>query len=109
MNIETLNKVSTLVKKEEFGEEIKDISTAAEFVEAFAAHGIEVTEEEVVEICEALVAGANADELSESELDCVSGGFVQGVLILGGAYIACYVAGRIIGKKIKKSTGVCMK
>lgn len=108
MTSEMLTKVQTLMESEEFGKEIENIETAEELKEALGSHGIEITLQEVEEICTSIAS--EKDDFSEGDLDDVTGGFgfVAGCAIVAGTWAVSYVAGYVAGKVAKKKTGVCM-
>ena len=107
MTNEVVGKIHALMECEDFGKEIEKVETAAELKKAFENHGIEITEDEVVEICRG-IAAKNGGLLSEDDLDTVSGGgFLTGLAIIAGGWAVSYVAGYVAGKVIRKKTGVC--
>lgn len=103
---ERIVKIKELLESEEFGEEIKDIESVEGFQEAFKAHGVELTLEEVDSILvQAAIASGNEPEISEDELEHVAGGF-GALLIVGGCALA-YGVGWAVGRYINKKKGIC--
>lgn len=107
MTNEMLMKVRALMESEEFGKEIENVETADELKTALESHDVEISLQEVDEICAGIAS--KSSDLSEDDLDNVSGGgFLAGCAIVAGAWAVSYVAGYVAGKVIKKKTGVCM-
>lgn len=107
MKNEVIEKIRMLMESEAFGKEIENVESAAELKSVFESHGVDVTEEEIVEICRGITQD-KGDTLSEEDLDAVSGGgFLTGLAIVAGAWAVSYVAGYVAGKVIKKRTGAC--
>ena len=100
MTTERINALKPLLEDEKFANEIMDMSSSEEVMAAFARHGVPVSESEIIEIGEAFnKAVGDNEELSEQDLSNVAGGFaISTVLIIGGAIVLCYVAGRVLGK-----------
>ena len=68
-------------------------------VQAFmASKGVNLSDSEMAEFASAAEAYSKTGELSEDDLDNVSGGWIGGVLFVGG----CYIAGRCYGKWARK-------
>lgn len=108
MTHEMLTKVQTLMESEDFGKEIETVESAAELKVALEAHGVEITLQEVDEICVG-IASNKGDNLSESDLENVTGGgFLTGCAIVAGGWAVSYIVGYVAGKIIKKKTGACM-
>ena len=108
MTNEMLLKAQELFESEAFGKEIETCETVEEIHKALEAHGVELTLEETEQICVGIAAAQNKDALGEADLDNVSGGGVLlGIAMIAGAWAFCYVAGYVVGKIIKKKTGVC--
>lgn len=107
MTNETMEKIRVLMENEAFGKEIENVETAAELQKAFEGHGIEITEDEVVEICKGIAANKDGI-ISEEDLDAVSGGgILVGAAMIAGAWVVSYAAGYVAGKVISKKAGVC--
>ena len=107
MTTEVIEKIRVLMESDAFGKEIENVENKTELKNIFEKYGIDITEDEVVEICRGIAAKKN-DELSEEDLDIVSGGgILSGLAIVAGAWAVSYVAGYVAGKVIKKKTGVC--
>ena len=77
----------------------RQAGAAEELQRAFAAHGVELTVDEVRERCVAITAKKDGT-LDEEALEQVPGGGILTSLAIGaGACAAGYVAGRIVKKK----------
>jgi len=104
----TAKKVRELLEDEAFGKKVENLETVEELKEAFKAQGVELTAEEVYDICEAVTAPKDG-EISADQLDQISGGSVlAGALIIAGGLALSYGAGYVAGKIIKKKSGTCM-
>lgn len=82
-------KINELFASEEFKNEASKISTAEELQELFAKHGVEMTVDEVIELCGVIARYMEADakeELTQNELDEVAGGVI-GWLAVGVAVL----------------------
>ena len=107
MTNEVLEKIRVLMESDVFSNEIKGIETAAELKKALADHGINISEDEVVQICKG-IAAKKEDVLSEEDLDAVSGGgILMGAAIVAGGWAVCYGMGYVAGKIISNKSGVC--
>lgn len=107
MTTETMAKVQALLESDEFGKELENIETLEGMKTAFEAHGVEITVQEIEEICVGITS-ANSSDLNEADLDSVTGGFaVTGLALIAAGWAVSYIAGRVVGKLIKKKTGVC--
>lgn len=108
MTIERAKELEPLLKSEEFAKEIKDMTTTEEIIDAFAAHGMQISEDEIFELGDGFnKAVEETGELSEEELSNVAGGFSITGIIVGGIIIGtCYLAGRILGAVVRKKA-VC--
>ena len=95
MTNEMLKKAQELFESEAFGKEIESCETVEEIHKALEAHGVELTLEETEQICVGIAAAQNKDELSESDLDNVSGG----MSLLVGIGIILFLAGVAKGAK----------
>ena len=73
MDANMMKKLQELLESEAFGKEIENVQSAEELQSAFAAHGVDMTVEEVEEVCAAIVA-KNEGTLDENALEQVSGG-----------------------------------
>ena len=131
-DVSKAEKLEELFKDEDFVKELAPTSNAAEAQAVFAAHGLELTAEEVKGISQQC-AGCikkleeNDGELSESDLEQICGGasvagnLVQGAMYgaYGGAFLACvltpifpgigtfvgYFVGELIGAAIGAGIG----
>ena len=89
------NKIRALYENEEFVNTLKETKTFEEAAELFKANGIDIPAEQL----EAFAKDAlkqDATELSEENLDDVSGGFLTYLAIAGACLVGGYVVGRII-------------
>ncbi len=66
-------KIKELLVNEAFAAELEKVETVEEIKALFAAHGVQVTDEELTELIKQ-PAMADADELSEEDMEMVSGG-----------------------------------
>ena len=98
MDANMMKKLQELLESEAFGKEIENVQSAEELQSAFAAHGVDMTVEEVEEVCAAIVA-KNEGTLDENALEQVSGGI--GHMLCAAAFAVGYVHGRIV-QKIKR-------
>ena len=80
-------KLMEIFENEQFKEEAANLTTAEELQTLFARYGLEMSTDEVMNLCGAIVRQMESgDELSESDLEDVAGGiagFVVGVVFLG--------------------------
>ena len=95
--------MAELFSNKDFQERFNEIETIEDFQGLFAEYGVELTKDEVLEICKQTVDAekrAASDELHEDDLENVSGGSITlgyiaaRLLIVGG----CYVCGRLLFK-----------
>ena len=64
-----------LAGDEAFNREAEGIQTAEEFQRLFAGHGVDLSIEEVEDLCAAIVNAEKPGELNENDLENVAGGF----------------------------------
>ena len=72
-------KLEALLQNEKVQEELSALTTVEEIQAVFAKHGVEMTRQEVEDLCVQVALskdGAADGELSEDALENVSGGFV---------------------------------
>ena len=74
-NEERTQKLQELMADEEFLKSTMDMETPAELRAAFAARGLEMTEDEVIRVVK-LVNKEENDELNEESLENVAGGSI---------------------------------
>ena len=89
-------KLEELFKSEEFKKEVANLKTAEELRAAFAKHGVEMTEEEVVNLCGQIakqVSEGENGELTEESLENVSGGIAPWLIGLGVVCIGSVALG----------------
>lgn len=72
-----LDKIRELMDNEAFVEKLSEVSTVEEMQSIFADNGVEMTLDEINEMCMASVQMTDSDELSDTDLDNVSGGAVS--------------------------------
>ncbi len=110
MTKDRLMELEPILKDEQFAKEIKNIDSAQELISAFAQHGVKITEDEIYEIGESFNSEHAGDELTETELSAVSGGFaLSSLLIAGGVILVCYGVGYVAGRVLRKKSGICSK
>jgi len=109
MTNEMLLKAQALFESEAFGKEIENCETVEEIQKALEAHGLEITLEETEQICVGIASAQKKDELSEDDLDGVNGGIgiLGAIAVTAAVWGVSYAAGYVLGKIIKKKTGVC--
>lgn len=73
--------VKTVMADHDFVEKIAAMEDPAEVQTAFAAKGIDFTIEQINQIAE-MVMNRNGDELSEAEMEAVSGGILAEITIV---------------------------
>ncbi len=104
---EKAEKLESILKNEEFIGKANELVTAEELQALIAAYGLDLAIEDVVAFCE-LVAkekkriDANSNELSEGDLEGVTGGgflFIAGCVGLGVLALGGLVCGLINGYK----------
>ena len=77
--MEKATKLIEVLESEQFQKEVVSVTTPEDMQKLIASHGVELTVDEVMELCGQIVKAMNSDEISEDELDNVAGG----VVILG--------------------------
>lgn len=82
-------KVNELLAQESFLEKLETAETDEAVQKLFADNGVELTLDEIDQMCKESVAAHESGELSEESLDSVSGGVI-GCFIVGSAAIAFY-------------------
>lgn len=91
-------KLTELFKSDTFKAEVANVKTAAELQEAFARNGVEMTQNEVLDLCGKIaqqVESNEGGELTEENLENVSGGIAWaliglGVVCLGGTALGIW-------------------
>lgn len=111
MTNEKIMELKTVLEDEAFGEEVKNIDTAEGFQKVFAAHGYELSLEEVDDLMKTIADASKSAsaELNEAQLENVAGGFglaVAGVYVAG--CVIAYGVGYAAGKYLNKKTGACI-
>ena len=102
--MEMEQKLAELFQSVQFKEAVENIQTAEELQELFAANGVELTQEEVYDLCVGIAAQKEEAELGEGDLENVTGGFgmlTAAVLALGAACLGC-LAGTIYDDALEK-------
>lgn len=97
---EVVNQIKALEGDKAFFEDLFAQDTPEKIQAKFASKGIELTLDEVKEIVsttvEAMESTSGSNELDETALDNVSGGFVAGAAIfLGMTAAGCYVGWKL--------------
>ena len=78
--MEMTNKLMEIFGNEQFKAAVANVTTPEEMQKLIAEYGMELTVDDVIELCGQIVQAMNrGDEISEDELDNVAGG----VVILG--------------------------
>lgn len=96
--MEKQQKLNALFTNEAFKAEADKISTAEELQELFAKYGVEMTLDEVIDLCGVIaryMQSEDSEELSEDDLDNVAGGIAWlaigvAVLCIGALAIGIY-------------------
>lgn len=102
MTNEMLEKVKVLLESDDFGKEIENVDTIEELAKAFETHGVEITLQELKEICMGVVSKNNSDTLDESQLDDVAGGCVlSGLMIYGATILVSAMGGYVLGRVMR--------
>lgn len=99
MNTELNAKFLALQESGTFAEELDKVESPEGLQNVLAAHGIELTMDEIKELMDTSLQ-VNNDELSEEQLDDVAGG-VPMWLVIGGKWVLKQVAGWLIKKGIE--------
>lgn len=84
-NIEKSTKLESLATNESFIEAMKEAENKDDIHRVFATHGLELNEEEMNEILKMISRMLNGEELSDIELESVSGG-VSAATVFGWAW-----------------------
>lgn len=79
---------SALLEKEEFLEKLKGVNTDEECQKLFADNGVELSIDDIRMMVEESAKAAKTGELSDEDLDNVSGG-----IIITASTAACFVVG----------------
>lgn len=101
-------KLTVLFQDASFKEEAKSFKTVEDMQRALANHGIEMSVDEVTELCVAIgkkVVQDSGDELNEDALDSVAGGFGIAAWVCIGVGVLCigaFALGVYNGYKGKK-------
>ena len=107
MTNEMMDRVKALMEDDSFDKEIENLETAEELQKALEARGVEITVQEVEEICVGITS-KKGTELGEDDLDNVSGGgILLGCALIAAGWAVSYGAGYVAGKILKKKSGVC--
>ena len=89
-------KLCELFQNEEFKAECENIQSVEELQKLFAAHGVDMTIEQVTELCVAVgrrVAQEENGELDEEALDEVTGGIAWAVIGIAALCIGAFALG----------------
>ncbi|MBR3841851.1 MAG: hypothetical protein IKM38_01090 [Christensenellaceae bacterium] len=107
MTTEMTNKLSSILADEVFNKRVKKLETAEELQAAFAERGLDLSIEEVHEIC-SQIAGGEESEMDDDALEAVNGGGILTTIAVYGTVVAVgYGVGWVAGKVFKKKTGIC--
>lgn len=88
-------KITELFQQEAFKTDAAECKTMEDFYNLFVKNGVEITEEETVELISQIAEKkkqADAGEFSESELDSVAGG----VILTGAAAVAACIGAGVV-------------
>ena len=99
-------KLCELFSNEQFKAEANKLSTAEELQRLFSEYGLELSIDEVYDLCEVIAVNMEKEELDEGDLESVAGGFAitAGLVVLGVACIGAVALGIYNGyKKTKRS------
>ena len=105
--MEKNQKLTKLFESEQFKEEASKIQTAEELQSLFAEHGVDLTMEEVIDLCAAIAAQMGEAELSEEDLENVAGGIglvTVGLICLGVGCIGGLAVGIYNGYRDAKNS-----
>ncbi len=95
-------KLMEIFQNEQFKVEAENLTTAEELQSLFSKYGLELTKQEVVALCGAIVRQMNGGELTEDDLEDVAGGFawaIVGAVALGAACLGGCAGGIYAGVK----------
>ena len=106
MTPEKTNKLRDILTDEVFNKRVHNIETAEELQAAFMERGLDLSIEEVHELC-CEIAGSDEAELDDEALETVNGGAIPPILVYGAMIAAGYGIGWVAGKIFKKKTGIC--
>ena len=88
--------LSKLFQDEAFKAEVSELKTAEELQAAFARHGVNITKDEVIDLCGAIAQQmdkGDEEELNEEALENVSGGIAFSLIALGVVCIGAVALG----------------
>lgn len=112
MNETVAIKIKNLFADEEFAKKFSAAEDFAEVKQLFADNGIDISDDELNHLLEAMLAKIEArdgSELSEDQLENVAGGFIEWI-ILGGVFaVVGGVSAYKLRKVINSATGKCHK
>lgn len=86
-------KLIEILESEQFQKEVVAVTTPEDMQQLIAAHGVELTVDEVMELCGQIVRTMNGDEITEAELDNVAGGVVILGITIGTAKLVALGVG----------------
>lgn len=100
-----IEKVQALMNDTEFVKKISAMEDPEDVQKAFAEKGVDFTLDEIGQIAE-MVAGNEGEELTEGQMDAVSGGILaeiatvaKGIALLGGIMVEVNKSRKAAGKK----------
>lgn len=102
---EAYEKINSVLGAKGFFEENKDLTTVDEILQKVNETYPEITKEELESFLTEVSMAMHKDELSEADLDQVTGGVTFltcciAACVIGGTAYGCYKAGEAIGKAI---------
>lgn len=106
----TFNRMKILFEDEGFISKFSEIEDYSELKKLFIDNGVEISDEDLIKILESTlisIENKNSAELSEEQMDDVSGGFVEWIVLGGFAAAVGGVATYKLRKLINTGTGVC--
>ncbi|MGN1367590.1 MAG: hypothetical protein ACI4WX_01870 [Aristaeellaceae bacterium] len=91
MDTRKMEKLNELFADAAFAEQVRTLDTAGELQALLAEKGIELTQEEFEELLEACekLAGQADGELTDEQMEDVSGGVCAGTILLCAVAVAC--------------------
>ena len=98
------NKVMEIFGNEQFKAAVANVTTPEDMQKLIAEYGLELTVDEVIELCGQIVKAMNSgDEIGEDELDNVAGGVV---VILGVTFTTAQLIWLGIGSAGAAALGI---
>lgn len=110
LNEVTSAKLKALFEDKEFGAKFREIEDFAEMKKLFADNGVEISDEDLKKGLEIVLKNAenqNTDELTEEQMEEVSGGFVGWIIFGGACAVVSGVSAYKLRKALNSATGSC--